>query len=562
MHVSRSFSRLLGSNRAALLVAAIGSSLAAALAGGPGGGGPGAATDGHGALREAGPLTPDAALTRLGAGNERFSSGQPQHPNCDAGRRSACATDGQYPLATILTCSDSRLAAERIFDQGIGDLFVVRVAGNVADTDEIGTIEYGVGHLHTPLLVVMGHSNCGAVKAACSGSELEGMLPRLVHQITPAVATARHAQPQLEGDALIAAAVEANVSQALANILRRSADVRMLIAQGRLVAVGAVYDLESGHIRWLGPHPDQERVLAQLDPHAGAADAGHGHGGTASDAPASDSVVAGMTKERPGLPKPAASQDHAPKTEGHAAGTPRDGHTAGPPPIKSSDALQQLRDGNARFAAGRMSNPRCDLAWLARTAAGQHPFVTVLTCSDSRVPVERVFDQGIGDVFVVRVAGNVADVDEIASIEYAAAHLHTPLLLVLGHTSCGAVQAVAANAELHGCIPQLVDNIAPAVAAARGWNPQLSGPAFVDAAVRANVRQSMQDVLTRSSVVRERVAGGKLMIVGGVYDLTAGTVEWLDDPGRALPGGAPPPTPGDGPHGATPGHGNPTRPPH
>jgi carbonic anhydrase len=146
-----------------------------------------------------------------------------------------------------------------------------------------------------------------------------------------------------------------------------------------------------------------------------------------------------------------------------------------------------------------------------------------------------VFDQGVGDLFVVRVAGNVADTDEIASIEYAVGHLDTPILLVMGHTACGAVTAVASHADVHGHIPPLVDNIFPAVEKARAWDDKLTGGALVQAAIRTNVQQSIQDIVTRSPIVREKLVSGKLMIVGGVYDLAAGTIAWLDDPTRPEP---------------------------
>ncbi|MBI5865537.1 MAG: hypothetical protein HZB38_13725 [Planctomycetes bacterium] len=117
------------------------------------------------AIAGGGAITPDEAQQRLTDGNQRFSTGAATNPRCDEARRAETAEKGQNPFATVLTCSDSRVCAERIFDQGVGDVFTIRVAGNVSDTDEIGTIEYGVGHLHTPLLVVMGHSSCGAVGA-------------------------------------------------------------------------------------------------------------------------------------------------------------------------------------------------------------------------------------------------------------------------------------------------------------------------------------------------------------------------------------------------------------
>lgn len=508
-------------------------------------------------------LMPEAALARLIEGNARFAGGKLDYPHCDAARRKECAEGGQHPFATVLTCSDSRLAVENIFDQGIGDVFVVRVAGNVADTDEIATIEYGVGHLHTPLLVVLGHSRCGAVNAACAGGHLEGFLPFLIDNIRPAVEQVRTASPALKGDALVDACVQANVMQSLADVLRRSAEVRSLVASGKLQAVGAVYDLETGRVRWLGNHPAERAIIEACGggSHTMAPAATH------HDSPA-PSRVAGATHEKddhkglgaadsPDATHAPAGNGAAPDTpaghaHGHGQGGTDSGHAGAraagagaPTPPPPSDVLALLREGNARFTSDRPTHPRCDLAWVAQTAGGQHPNVTVLTCSDSRVPVELIFDQGVGDLFVVRVAGNVADLDEIASIEYATGHLHTPVLIVLGHSACGAVTAVATQAEVHGCIPELVDNIAPAVARARAFNPTLKGAALVDAAIRANVQQSILDVLTRSSVVRERVAAGKLLVVGGVYDVASGTIDWIDDPTRtsATAGTTPTPAP-------------------
>jgi methyl-accepting chemotaxis protein len=198
-----------------------------------------------------------------------------------------------------------------------------------------------------------------------------------------------------------------------------------------------------------------------------------------------------------------------------------------PAPVSPDEALKRLVQGNARYVDGAPTHPRQDDARRAKTVAdGQHPFATILSCSDSRGPVELIFDQGVGDLFVVRVAGNVADVDEIGSIEYGVGHLHTPLLVVLGHTGCGAVTAVVNKADVHGHIAALVDNIKPAAERTRHDHPELSGSALVGEAVKENVLQSIEDLLTKSEEVRELVKAGKLKVVGGVYDLQAGAVTW------------------------------------
>ncbi|HEY9250717.1 MAG TPA: methyl-accepting chemotaxis protein [Rariglobus sp.] len=212
-------------------------------------------------LQAATSLTAGQAIKALQEGNARFNSARSIHPDQGADRRIEVAK-GQNPFATILTCSDSRLPAELIFDQGLGDLFVVRVAGNVAKTDEIGSMEYGTDHLGSPLLVVMGHSSCGAVKAVAEGAKVHGNIPQLVDTIGSAVARTKAAHPGWSGGQLIAGAVEENVWQSIDNIFENSATIRDLVKAGKLRVVGAVYDLETGAVEWRGEHPDQARLLA------------------------------------------------------------------------------------------------------------------------------------------------------------------------------------------------------------------------------------------------------------------------------------------------------------
>jgi len=203
-------------------------------------------------------------------------------------------------------------------------------------------------------------------------------------------------------------------------------------------------------------------------------------------------------------------------------------YASGDGPGKSSDEVQKiLADGNARYVADKVTCARVTQKRRAETAGGQHPVATVIACSDSRVPVEFIFDQGIGDVFVIRVAGNVADTDEIGSIEYGVGHLKTPLLIILGHTHCGAVTAVITGAEVHGSIPRLVDNIMPAVKKAREKNPGATGDALIEEAVKMNVWQAVEDTFTGSEEVRRLVNAGSLKVVGAVYDIATGKVQWM-----------------------------------
>ena len=204
-------------------------------------------------------LLRDASLMLLKEGNTRFSTGKPQHPNQDSDRRTEVAK-GQEPFATILACSDSRDPVELIFDRGVGDVFVIRVAGNIAGLSELATVEYGVGHLNTPMLIVMGHTKCGAVTAVAKGAELHGHLHALADKIKPAVEKAKAGTT--DSDELVPRAIQANVWQAIEDIIKQSSVVREKLAAGKVSILGAVYDLESGKVTWLGQHPAEDSLIA------------------------------------------------------------------------------------------------------------------------------------------------------------------------------------------------------------------------------------------------------------------------------------------------------------
>ena len=206
-------------------------------------------------------ISADEALRLLKEGNARYVEGKPQHPRQDRARLALTAAQGQHPLAAVLTCSDSRVPAEIIFDQGIGDIFVIRVAGNVAATDEIGSIEYAVDHLAVPLVVILGHSQCGAVTAVLDDTKLPPNIADLVAPIKPAVDKAREANPDAAKDVLLKAAITGNVWQAVEDMLRQSPIIREKVRDNQVQVVGALYDLDSGQVQWLGPHPDQEKLV-------------------------------------------------------------------------------------------------------------------------------------------------------------------------------------------------------------------------------------------------------------------------------------------------------------
>ncbi|MBF0160346.1 MAG: carbonic anhydrase [Magnetococcales bacterium] len=196
-------------------------------------------------------VSPDEALQWLKNGNQRFVSNKMEHPNLCALRLAETVKGGQHPFATILSCSDSRVPVEYIFDRGVGDLFVIRVAGNVADTDEIGTIEYGAGHLGTRLVVVMGHTRCGAVTAVVKGDRVGGNIPKLVDNIIPAATRVKSKSKDLSESALILEAIKENIRQAISDIQKNSQEMAHLIQGKKVRVVGALYDLETGRVEWL-----------------------------------------------------------------------------------------------------------------------------------------------------------------------------------------------------------------------------------------------------------------------------------------------------------------------
>lgn len=190
----------------------------------------------------------------------------------------------------------------------------------------------------------------------------------------------------------------------------------------------------------------------------------------------------------------------------------------------ADEALAELKAGNARFVKGKAARHNATLKRVQETAAGQHPEAVILGCADSRVPPELIFDEGIGDLFVVRVAGNISQPATLGSIEYAAEHLHVPLVVVLGHHKCGAVKAtLEATGAPEGNIGALVGEIQPAVAAAKA-KPGKEG--LVDDAVHANATMAAEQLLSESAVLKHLVEAGKVKIVTAIYDLESGKVEW------------------------------------
>lgn len=199
-------------------------------------------------------------------------------------------------------------------------------------------------------------------------------------------------------------------------------------------------------------------------------------------------------------------------------------------PSGGQKALALLKEGNERFLAGKAESPATD-AETIRIAAehGQRPFVTILTCSDSRVPVERVFDRGFGEVFVVRVAGNVTAQHETGSVEYSLLALKVPLLVVMGHTRCGAVQAACAGKNVTPNIDSFLASIGPAVRRVRAEHPELTGEALEAAVTEENIRQTLHELYVTSPEIREKVSKGEVEVALAEVDVRTGKVMWLDN---------------------------------
>src|SRR5881396_1032789 len=211
-------------------------------------------------------------------------------------------------------------------------------------------------------------------------------------------------------------------------------------------------------------------------------------------------------------------------------GTNQFGRAADPthpaqPAVAPAEAIAKLKEGNGRYASGKLQHPGQTTERRAELTKDQHPFAVIVSCSDSRVPPEIVFDQGLGDLFIVRVAGNVINDEGLGSIEYSVDHLGTRLILVLGHQSCGAVKAaretIAAKGKAPGHIESLVTAIKPAVEA--------TAKDDLDATIKANVKNVVQALRSSTPILKAEVDSGKIQVIGGYYSLDTGAVTFLDE---------------------------------
>lgn len=192
-------------------------------------------------------------------------------------------------------------------------------------------------------------------------------------------------------------------------------------------------------------------------------------------------------------------------------------------------ALEFLKEGNDRFC-NNLSKNRDFIQTITETAEGQWPFTAILSCSDSRVVTELIFDQGLGDIFSVRLAGNIASQQAIASMEYTCKVLGSKLIVVLGHTSCGAVKAACDGVEM-GHLGSLTKMIEPAIAAETKTNENRSSgnSDFLNNVLHNNVHHQIETIVSESRIIREMLQNQEIGIIGGVYDISTGYVEFFDE---------------------------------
>lgn len=428
--------------------------------------------------------SPEEALRALQDGNRRFMADKSVPQPLGEGVRRTLAR-GQSPYAIVVTCADSRVSPEHLFNAGLGELFVIRVAGNTCDPEVLASIEYAAEHLQTSLCVVLGHEGCGAIAASAdlvqtlehdhAAPSPSPAMQSLLERIEPAVRRAR--ARELGGKELLDCCEEENVHLAVGECMRRSSLLRRYAQTGKFRMVPARYLLATGEVQWLSPRP---------------------------------------------LPAQSTAQATAPQ------------HVV-PMGVPPHVALRMLQAGHRRFLGDGL--PAGDLSASRREALthGQRPLAIVLTCADSRVPPEHVFDAGLGELFVVRVAGNTLNDSVLASIEYAAAHTGTSLLVVMGHSHCGAIGAAAELAKAHGgaedltpSMRSLLTRLEPSVEKARGTGAR--GEQLVELAVRGNVLRTIAEARARSSVLRQLEEEGRLAMLASVYDIGSGDLTWLKEP--------------------------------
>ena len=211
-------------------------------------------------------VTPSEAVERLIIGNQRFMSGESESPRSDKATIEKLAEEGQDPFVAVLACADSRVPVENIFDMGFGDIFTIRVAGNVIGPDQLGSLEYAVDHLGVPLILILGHTNCGAINGAIAASDAQKYdekhhVNALIKKIVPMVDELKENNPGLSKEELGHRCVNKNIWNNIKELLEHSEHLREMVAQGELNIHGAIYNIFDGKVHMLGKHREQDKLV-------------------------------------------------------------------------------------------------------------------------------------------------------------------------------------------------------------------------------------------------------------------------------------------------------------
>ncbi|CAE6952842.1 mtcA2 [Symbiodinium sp. KB8] len=457
-------------------------------------------------------VPPEKALEMLKDGNDRFVAGTPASVAASAKMKTALVKSGQAPHTAIIGCADSRAPIETVFDAMPGEIFVLRNAGNTcthAEGSMVGSLEFCTGKLGSRLVMVLGHTKCGAIVGATQtylamkeakgekgspGSALEGLLTDLAG-VAEKAATKLGDKASLEQ--IAAYAVKVNVFQTMDFLLKFSQPLRDAVSSGKVDLQGGIYDLETGKVEFLGRSPQHGALLAS----------------SKSLLPPSMDLALGSAFVR----------------------TPQD------PPMAPEAALRIMKEGNERFAHGNTLAGKFDGQMRKALATiGQAPHTAIVGCADSRVPLELVFDVLPGDVFVMRNAGNTvtqARGSIVGSLEFCTAALKTRLVLVLGHSACGAIKGAtatylkgggAAQGKAQGALEGLLAGLsAVAETAHQELGSKASEKEIAAHAVKVNVFNTINNLIKGSTDIRDKVKSGQVEIQGGIYDLDSGRVQWL-----------------------------------
>eukprot|EP00435_Cladocopium_sp_Y103_P023887 s1528_g5.t2 len=466
------------------------------------------------------PVPPNEALKLLKEGNTRFMNGEPTATQTDKIMRKELVDLGQAPHTAILGCADSRAPLETVFDAMPGDIFVLRNAGNTcthAEGSMVGSLEFCTGKLGARLILVLGHTHCGAVYGATNAymaakksgtGNVESALEGLLMDLAPVAEKAAVEMPHHDAGDIAAYAVRVNVFHTIDFLLKYSAGLREKVKSGQVEIQGGVYDLESGKVEFMGRSPQQSALLS-----------------TNLGLPPSMTRQGGRTSGY----GPATQGEHGVRTSVDSA-------------VPAEEALKMLKAGNERFAVGAPLAKHATLKMRqALVSHGQAPHTAILGCADSRVPVDTVFDAMPGDLFVLRNAGNTcthAEGSMVGSLEFCCGKLGSKLILVMGHTKCGAIAGATATylASKKGMASKtagsaleglLVGLSGVAKEAEEELGPGADEDQLVSHTVRVNVLSSIEFLLKYSPSLRELVKSGNVEIQGGIYHLETGRVEFI-----------------------------------